>query len=321
MRRLPRAIHTGQKYSGKGLRMDATESIHTPLPRAVVVHTGGIGDLILSSPAIARLAQTHSVDLVGYPDRLALLVAAGIATRATALDVADITSLFSTPSPRVKAFFHGASRADLWMADTDGRLARVLAACGVPSINCHPGLPPASWTRHASAYYWEAMGWDTLGWEGEVPLPQLQLGAIPVDFDILIHPGSGALDKNWPWENYCALAAALHARGLRIAWSLGPAERERMQHINPAASQLPGALLPEMSLVDLGRRLASTRLYIGNDSGVTHLAASVACPVLSLFGPTNDAVWAARGPRVHILRGHPWPTLDDVLAAVDACMH
>jgi ADP-heptose:LPS heptosyltransferase len=42
-------------------------------------------------------------------------------------------------------------------------------------------------------------------------------------------------------------------------------------------------------------------VYIGNDSGISHLAAAAGAPVVALFGPTDPAVWAPRGPRVRIL--------------------
>jgi len=55
-------------------------------------------------------------------------------------------------------------------------------------------------------------------------------------------------------------------------------------------------------LYELAQWLAGARLYIGNDSGVTHLAAAVGIPVLALFGPTDPAVWAPRGANVRVAR-------------------
>jgi len=61
------------------------------------------------------------------------------------------------------------------------------------------------------------------------------------------------------------------------------------------------------NLYELACWLARARLYIGNDSGITHLAAAVATPVLALFGPTDPSVWAPRGPNVRIARtGREW---------------
>jgi len=64
-------------------------------------------------------------------------------------------------------------------------------------------------------------------------------------------------------------------------------------------------------LYELAGWLASARLYIGNDSGVTHLAAAVGTPVIAIFTATNPAVWGPRGEHVRIVRG--MPTVDEVL--------
>ena len=55
-------------------------------------------------------------------------------------------------------------------------------------------------------------------------------------------------------------------------------------------------------LYDLACWLARARLSVGNDSGITHLAAAVGTPVLALFGPTDPEIWAPRGPNVRVGR-------------------
>lgn len=71
-----------------------------------------------------------------------------------------------------------------------------------------------------------------------------------------------------------------------------------------------------MALVELSRHLAAARLYLGNDSGVSHLAAAVGCPTVAVFGPTEPRVWAPRGARVKVLKGDPWPHVAPVMDAV-----
>ena len=79
--------------------------------------------------------------------------------------------------------------------------------------------------------------------------------------------------------------------------------------------------LQRASLVELARELASARLYIGNDSGITHLAAAVGCPTIALFGPTDAAVWAPRGGHVTALTGSPFPKPSEVLdVACEKCV-
>ena len=69
----------------------------------------------------------------------------------------------------------------------------------------------------------------------------------------------------------------------------------------PEDPQLDGAVRIE-NLYELACWLARARLYIGNDSGITHLAAAVGTPVLALFGPTDARVWAPRGAHVRIAK-------------------
>ena len=67
---------------------------------------------------------------------------------------------------------------------------------------------------------------------------------------------------------------------------------------------LPGADRFD-DLGELADGLAGARVYIGNDSGITHLAGAVGTPTVALFGPTDPEVWAPRGERVRCVRQEP----------------
>jgi len=75
-----------------------------------------------------------------------------------------------------------------------------------------------------------------------------------------------------------------------VRWSAGPEEN------------LEGAVRIA-NLYELAGWLRSARVYIGNDSGITHLAAAAGAPVVAIFGPTDPAVWAPRGDRVQLVAG------------------
>jgi ADP-heptose:LPS heptosyltransferase len=62
-------------------------------------------------------------------------------------------------------------------------------------------------------------------------------------------------------------------------------------------------------LYELACRLATARVYIGNDSGITHLAAAVGTPVVAVFGPTDPSIWAPRGDQIRVIAK---PTLTDI---------
>ncbi len=94
----------------------------------------------------------------------------------------------------------------------------------------------------------------------------------PESGSVLIHPGSGSPKKNWP-------------------------------HFEVLMNRLRGSIpLPtDLTLPELSAHLRRCRAYIGNDSGITHLAAYIGCPTVALFGPTDPRVWGPIGRRVRII--------------------
>ena len=109
----------------------------------------------------------------------------------------------------------------------------------------------------------------------------------------VIHPFSGSAQKNWPLENFREVALRLGD----VQWLAGPEEAlDGSTHFD--------------SIVDLAKLIAGAKRYIGNDSGITHLAAAVGAPVIAIFGPTDPRVWAPRGENVRVLVN---PTPDEVL--------
>jgi len=88
-------------------------------------------------------------------------------------------------------------------------------------------------------------------------------------------------------DKFHALAEALPGN---VEWCVAPHEA------------LAGAVKIE-NLYELACWLAGARLYIGNDAGITHLAAAVGTPVVAIFGPTDPRVWSPRGKSVHVVAG------------------
>jgi ADP-heptose:LPS heptosyltransferase len=94
----------------------------------------------------------------------------------------------------------------------------------------------------------------------------------PLSQDIVVHPGSGSPKKNWPFFD------------------------ELLERL-PDARRLP----QDGTLADLSQYLRTIRMFIGNDSGITHLAAYLGCPTLALFGPTDPRIWGPIGRRSRII--------------------
>lgn len=273
-------------------------------PDILVVHTGGLGDFLLTCPALMRLAESARLHLAGRRNRLALAVTAGFASDAVDFEELGFESAFHDLNDRLRESLEGIDEALLWMRHVEAPIEN-LQRCGVKRVRAYPGLPPPKWSKHASRYYLEQLGFTSA--------PPLRLLIPPAGepWDVVIHPGSGSPTKNWPFDRFTRLAESLEARGRTVAWCLGPAEE---------GFRLPpeARVVRKESLVDLARTLAACSLYIGNDSGITHLAAAVGCPTVAVFGPTDPSVWAPRGEHVRVVRGDPWPETAQVLARAGA---
>lgn len=262
--------------------------------RGLLYHSGGLGDFVLSLPAIFRVVQAHpGVEwaLWGPRDRLCLLP--GFRTPPIEL-LQEGHTLWNAPSPaavealqrfRVLLVF-GAGEGPPWGKWASGRVLPVISfpasggvhvsvfqrrqldALGVPAIR-HPWLPR----------------WRAALTTREAPGP------------IAIHPGSGSTRKNVPPGVWATVAQRLRAEtGLPVRAVLGPVEEDR------------GGLDPLLSCVDevtrcvrlaeLATLLSGSRLFLGNDSGVAHLAGVLGLAAVVAFGPTDPRVWRPLGPRV-----------------------
>jgi ADP-heptose:LPS heptosyltransferase len=102
-----------------------------------------------------------------------------------------------------------------------------------------------------------------------------------------IQPFGSSSKKQAPLELFENLAQRL-SESMPIQWLRGPEDR------------LPGAI-HIANLYELACHLRGARIFVGNDSGVAHLAAAVGAPVLTVF-PSGDArVWSPRGKAVHAI--------------------
>lgn len=135
------------------------------------------------------------------------------------------------------------------------------------------------------------------------PAPQVDewLSARPARPFALLQPFSSRPAKEWDEGAAAAFCRALAGRGLDPVLRWGPGERERAASI--AALSGGAAVLAPPTPPSASARLASrAALFVGADTGPTHLAAAAGTPTVALFGPTDPARFGPVGPRVRILR-------------------
>jgi ADP-heptose:LPS heptosyltransferase len=185
------------------------------------------------------------------------------------------------PSPQLIANLKSFDQIDSWYGANRPEFRELVRSWGLP-FQFYRALPPEDNRLHAADFYLEQVGQPT----GAIPSIACE---VERENFAVIHPFSGSPRKNWPLEKFQRLARSLERR-MPVFWCAGRED-----------PPLPGARYIE-DLYELARWLARASLYVGNDSGVSHLAAAVGTPVLVLFGPTDPAVWAPRGPNVRIGR-------------------
>jgi len=121
---------------------------------------------------------------------------------------------------------------------------------------------------------------------------------------VLIHPGSGGRKKIWPLANWRDLLHWITRElSLPVLLSVGPAD-ECLRELTEKLSGEGITVIRDVSQARLAALIARCRLYVGSDSGVSHLAAAVGVPSVVAFGPTDPEVWAPRGEWVRVVRGN-----------------
>ena len=292
----------------------------------LIFRPGALGDTLLAFPALAALGRVFAgarLVAIGNAPALGLARAAGLVDEAWSFDLPQWADLFREEGIRsleARSLLAISEHAILWMRDPDSVVARNLRASGVPRIVSAPGRPPEGERVHATDYLLLTLaGWlndEALAAAASFTLAsepaaqrwvedewrQRGLSGAPV---LALHPGSGGRHKCWPAERFVGLAGRFIAAGWRVLVIEGPADEapasQVMQGLPPEQAQR----LSGLSLSQLAAVLARVALYIGNDSGVTHLGALVGAPTLALFGPTDPVIWGPRGPRVQIVGPGP----------------
>jgi len=250
--------------------------------RRLVIRPGAIGDFILSLPALECLktdnvevwSASRNLPLVRFADKVRSIADTG-------LDLLGVSEPPSRLIEELRTFDCIVS----WYGSNRPELRDLVRRLGLP-FTFFRALPDDDSPIHAADFYLSQV--HSISPCESDGIPRIYCDVVPGDFAV-IQPFSGSPRKNWPLARFQELARKLE-RKMPVRWCAGPED-----------PPLDGAVHFD-DLYDLACWLAQARLYIGNDSGITHLAAAVGVPVLALFGPTNPAVWAPRGPHVRV--GH-----------------
>jgi heptosyltransferase III len=226
----------------------------------------------------------------------------------TGIDSLGIPSRAPSPSlvSRLQSFdsivsWYGANREEFGLA---------VRSLGV-DVEFRTALPPAESSLHAVDFFLRSAGRTDR-------YPFLNVPAVARSEPFMaVHPFSGSTHKNWPLARFRELEQRLP---LPLRYCVGP---EQIMAGRSSSLDRAGCALQYASLYDLAAWIRGAAIYIGNDSGITHLAAACGVPTVALFGYSNPAIWAPRGSHVRVVAAASMLDLgvEAVLRAVDDLLY
>lgn len=292
------------------------------LPWVLVIHPGALGDVLLAVPALRRLKTTYG------QHRLVLACQAAVGRFLQECEVVEEWIAFESDVVRTLIWgdrsrmvterlpcLERCKLAVAWMNDHGGAIKSSLQEWGISRVIVKSPFDPTVMAVHQADRFCEIIGEPGSGIEA-VPLslpPSTQqkaqqllaeFGIASHDPILVIHPGSGSRTKCLQPPVMASVIQQLVNDRWQVVLLEGPADWEHVQAIlNMTTISLP--VVRHADLMMVASVLTHAQMYIGYDSGITHLAALVGTPTLALFGPTDPARWAPRGASVSILCGPP----------------
>jgi hypothetical protein len=314
------------------LREKGAEAAREAL-RGVILQPGAIGDCVLTLPLAEFMKdclELGGVDILGHTEYIGILPGRTCVDGIRSLDSIDLHRLFA----ETRAFDLADGDA---LINVFGNYAWIVTFLGEPgsdfeqnlifTANCSHSAevislsikPSRGFSGHITDFYiqqftaqsglslgpWRAQGAKSLikATEADVNRGKELLKEIGLDYSekvVVIQPGSGGLDKCWHVDNFLAVAKELRSKGMKAIFLLGPAEAEQfsdatIKNITSVAKCLSG-----LSLVEVLGLLSCADGFLGNDSGIAHLAGGLGVRTLAVFGPTNPDVYRPIGPAVTV---------------------
>ncbi|HLZ32810.1 MAG TPA: glycosyltransferase family 9 protein [Nitrospira sp.] len=286
----------------------------------VIIHPGAVGDVLLAVPAMrgirARFPR-HELLLCAHEQVARLLQKCRVIDAWMSVGSSDCAELFGRSAEVPGVLKDWLGRCDLavaWMQDESGTVAAVLQRGGAKDVRVRSPFSSQLFARHQSDRFAEAIGEPATASSPPIALAVpdhllmrglacLEERGVRADQPIiLVHPGSGSRHKCVGPEVLLPVMKQLQDEGAFPVVLEGPADHESVRNLLTAFSKKP-PVLRGLDLCTLAGLLAHMQLFIGHDSGMTHLSSLVGLRTVALFGPTDPVRWAPRGRLVTVARG------------------
>jgi heptosyltransferase-2 len=284
--------------------------------RILVVRGGAIGDFIQTLPAIGTLRQRWPgahLEVLGYPRIAVLAKHPAYADAIRSIESRAVAAFFAPAAaldPDWQRYFGSFDLVLSYLYDPDQVFAVNVRRCGVQQLV--QGTPHPQ-DCQAAMHYCQPL--SALGLAVTAPLPRVYpaepdrqfareyLDGVPRERLVAIHPGSGAARKNWPVDKFAAIAGWLGQQyGAQLLVIEGEADQQPVAQLRAALAPLAVRVVRGLDLLQVAAVLEVCAAFVGNDSGITHLAAAVQTPTVAMFGPASSPLWRPPGRHVQVVR-------------------
>lgn len=287
----------------------------------LLIHQGALGDFLCCLPALAcvRSGLPHAdVTLMGYPRVLEVVENRYYAHTIVPADSADMALLYQDEQelPSALRDFLRSFQVIMVIGLNRNPFIQNLRAVSKARVVVIPPFPSEADAVHMVDHLLALP--RQLGLPVHRDIPKLYLlnrdrhaatafledqGIADDAFLVAIHPGCGSLAKKWPAGKFLELADRLVSTyQAQILFVMGPGEEEIRQAFQRSKGPKVPVVLDNLPLPILGAIIERCGVFVGNDSGITHMAAAVGVPVVAVFGPSDPVRWSPRGPEVHLIR-------------------
>jgi ADP-heptose:LPS heptosyltransferase len=297
-------------------------------PRWLIYRNGAVGDTVLLSSVIQKIRSFSPgawIEVMGIQERVALLVGLGGADRVVSSEMPGIESLYGTGPVQgsfrkyLESFTH-----ILWYSAGDsGILHPRIQQRPEQFVSVFPALPAPDYDDHAIQHY--CMPLQPFCTDSYLPHPAIVVdphavemvrnrispSREPVGISIItLHAGAGSKTKiadfSYLFNTLLSKMDAISQRNKRrilVVLPLGPADSDVVPRCQDVVESVCQTLVMNYpSLQELACLLSISDYYIGNDSGVSHIAEAVGCPMTVFFTASNPHVWAPLGDHVEIVQ-------------------
>lgn len=290
----------------------------------LIIHQGALGDFILTLPTLSALREAFpqaKTVMMGYPRILQLAAGRFYADEIVSVDQKGMATFFVREGildRDLSQYFSGFDLLVVFGKDREGPLMKNLGrVCQGLILHINP-LPRWDEGIHLTEYLLRQLANYRISPRDGIPRLHLRPedrewakhfwlshGVSPTERPkvIILHPGSGSRKKVWPVDRFLELLQRLQRRHQgKYLLILGPAEGPETQKIFESLKSPHLVVARGLSLLELASVMEGGYLFIGNDSGISHMAAALRIPVVAIFGPTDPRVWAPRGEKVEVVR-------------------